>query len=70
MTLAESLMLIASWCGMSTYSRANAPMVNTCRETVMQCIGLETLAKTASFGPNKDLARLTLKCVKEQKLVD
>lgn len=52
----EILMLIATWCGMSTYSRANAQSVNLCRAEMIACMK-KPKAKIAD-------------CAESQKLVD
>ncbi len=66
MSAAELLLVIASWCGMSTYSRASATQVNACREQMLECVqrGHDSLAV-------KDIRSTTVvECAKKQKLVD
>jgi hypothetical protein len=61
-TIAEALMVISAWCGMSTYSRANAEQVNACRAQMISCVEkqLGRLAQDSTLWT----------CAKQQKLVD
>jgi hypothetical protein len=68
MTLAETLLIVSSFCGMPTYGRLESKDVNTCRTAFFDCIGLEALAKAASLPQfEKDLGRKVLQCAKESK---
>lgn len=74
MPLSEVLMVIAAWCGMSTYSRANANDVNTCREAMLECVGSERIAKSIAFGHSgqhgREVAHKVFVCAKGQKIKD
>lgn len=71
MTITESLLVIAAFCGAPTTYRLENKHVNTCREAFFDCVGMQTMAKAVSLPQHeKELARKVLGCAKERKLVE
>ena len=68
MTLLETLTLITVWCGTPTPYRLETKHVNVCRDAFIECVGMETLAKSIYLGPSRELEKNVLRCAKERKL--
>ena len=62
MTLAQFLMLVASWCSVPSYSRIDVEQTNNCRKKLIDCAKL----KSDSIMVVEDSK--VLECIKLQKL--